>query len=218
MSQYFSFPIIAAVVLVLTACAKPTPYQPSSGKSGFSEQKVEENRYLVRFRGNSATSRATVETYLLYRAAELTLATGHDWFRITGQDTGSNTALSAGSITGLNNGLSTGPSTSVTPDQSGLMSELFSKKHHSKSNKKHHRKHRHHRRYRHKHRHRGFVRFGFYSPFIFGYPAYRAPLPRFEAVANILVFKGEKPQDDPQAYAASEVLANLGPRIVRPEP
>jgi hypothetical protein len=41
----------------------------------------------VTFAGNSATSRQTVEDYLLYRAAELTVQTGHDWFQVVDRDT-----------------------------------------------------------------------------------------------------------------------------------
>ena len=54
---------------------------------GYSEQRIEENRYRVSFAGNSATSRQTVEDYLLYRAAELTVQTGHDWFEVVDRDT-----------------------------------------------------------------------------------------------------------------------------------
>ena len=36
----------------------------------------------MRFHGNSLTSRETVEAYLLYRAAELTIERGGDWFTI----------------------------------------------------------------------------------------------------------------------------------------
>ena len=43
---------------------------------GFSEQRIEDDRYRITFRGNSSTSRETVENSLLYRAAELTVQTG----------------------------------------------------------------------------------------------------------------------------------------------
>jgi hypothetical protein len=79
-------------LLVLTAgCATPTAYQPldpqrrSSG--GYSDQRIETNRYRVTFRGNSLTSRQTVENYLLFRAAELTLAHGYDWFMMADRNT-----------------------------------------------------------------------------------------------------------------------------------
>jgi hypothetical protein len=80
----------ALVVLgfLLAGCASaPTPYQAAQGGFGYSEQQIEENRYRVTFAGNSATSRQTVEDYLLYRAAELTVQTGHDWFQVVDRDT-----------------------------------------------------------------------------------------------------------------------------------
>jgi hypothetical protein len=68
----------------LSACETATPYQPlaagNAQSGGYSETKLEDNRWRVSFAGNSLTSRATVETYLLHRAAELTVAQGYDWF------------------------------------------------------------------------------------------------------------------------------------------
>ena len=74
--------------LLLAACAgAPTPYQQAQDDYGYSEQRIEENRYRVSFAGNSATTRQTVEDYLLYRAAELTVQTGHDWFEVADRNT-----------------------------------------------------------------------------------------------------------------------------------
>jgi hypothetical protein len=75
------------ILLALSGCASPTPYQPSDGSFGFSEQQIEGNRYRVSFAGNSVTPRATVENYLLYRAAELTVQNGYDYFKLADQDT-----------------------------------------------------------------------------------------------------------------------------------
>ena len=73
-----------AAVLLLSACATPTPYQPrvrgAQVSGGYSDQRIEENRYRVTFVGNSLTSRERVENYLLYRAAELTKQAGYDGF------------------------------------------------------------------------------------------------------------------------------------------
>ena len=66
---------LAAAALLIAACATSTPYGPAeNGKGyGFSDQRIESNRYRITFRGNSVTSRETVENALLYRAAELTV-------------------------------------------------------------------------------------------------------------------------------------------------
>lgn len=76
----------AGLGLAVAACASPTPYQPADGDFGYREQQIEDNRYRVSFAGNSATDRKTVENYLLYRAAELTVQSGHDYFTIVNQD------------------------------------------------------------------------------------------------------------------------------------
>ena len=68
-----ALPITAA--LALAACATATPYQPLRGSGGgFTEQRLQPDRYRVAFVGNDYTSRQRVENYLLYRAAELTVA------------------------------------------------------------------------------------------------------------------------------------------------
>lgn len=79
-----------ALAGLLSACATATPYQPNipgqAVSGGFSEQRLESDRFRVTFAGNSLTSRDTVEAYLLYRAAELTVQQGFDWFTIVERD------------------------------------------------------------------------------------------------------------------------------------
>lgn len=79
---------LAAVFLLLglAACAVPTPYQAAVDGYGYTQQQLETDRYRVGFSGNSVTTRATVQDYLLYRAAELTVEQGHDWFTVVNQD------------------------------------------------------------------------------------------------------------------------------------
>jgi hypothetical protein len=80
----------AGVALVLSACGSygPTPYQPSSKyEGGYSETKIENDRYRISFKGNSMTGKETVENYMLYRAAELTIQNGYDTFTIANRDT-----------------------------------------------------------------------------------------------------------------------------------
>ena len=74
------------LIALATGCASPTPYQPLSSASrtsgGYSDQLLAEDRYRVTFAGNTLTSRERVESYLLFRAAELTLQRGYDWFLV----------------------------------------------------------------------------------------------------------------------------------------
>jgi hypothetical protein len=85
--------LVGALALAagLTACATPTPYQPNipgqAASGGYSEVRVEPDRWRVSFQGNSLTSRETVEAYLLFRSAELTVQQGYDWFQIVDRHT-----------------------------------------------------------------------------------------------------------------------------------
>ena len=85
-------PLMVVAALLASACVTTTPYQPLEGGEGYSEQRIESNRYTVRFFGNAQTPRQTVENYLLYRAAELTLANGYDYFVVADQSTEAQTS------------------------------------------------------------------------------------------------------------------------------
>lgn len=86
---------VVAAATALGACSSgPTPYQPAAGYDrGYSEQKIENDRYRISFKGNSMTERDTVENYLLFRAAELTLQSGYDTFTIVNRDTDKDSRL-----------------------------------------------------------------------------------------------------------------------------
>jgi len=76
---------------VLASCATPTPYQPATGsgqaRTGYWDEQIESDRFRVTFAGNSLTSRETVERFLLYRAAQLTVERGFDHFILSDRDT-----------------------------------------------------------------------------------------------------------------------------------
>lgn len=63
----------------------------------------------------------------------------------------------------------------------------------------------------------GYAYGPFYDPF-WDYPQTIEPLVSYKAYATIAVYKGKKPKDDPNAFEADDVLARLGPAIVRPAP
>ncbi|MCI5047352.1 MAG: hypothetical protein MRY59_07605 [Aquisalinus sp.] len=90
-------------ISLLAACATETPYAPRGEGSGYgySEQSIESNRYRVTFRGNSTTSRETVENYLLYRSAELTIQKGFDYFVVVEDETERTTRYSGTTYPGL---------------------------------------------------------------------------------------------------------------------
>jgi len=189
-----------AALAVLGGCATSTPYQQAAnGDWGFDQQQIENDRWSVSFSGNSLTDRQTVETYLLYRAAELTSQQGFDHFHIAKSDTNENRRVIAS------------PNTFNDPFYFGsrfdyrffgtrgrLYPSRFS---------------------------RGFrssfrnSRFGYRDSFSGGFARasydYRE-ITRYEATAQIIMGRGPTP-DDAEYYDASQVLTNLAGRIERPE-
>jgi hypothetical protein len=181
----------AAALLALAACETATPYQPlgpgHQASGGFTDTRLSADRFRVSFQGNTLTSRDTVETYLLYRAAELTVEQGGDWFTMADRET------------------SRDRQTYYSPDP------FYSRP--------------------------GFG-YGYWRPYwryhgrgygwrtwdpFFGDPFFydrmdMQTLESFEATAEIIIHHGPKPPDDPRAFDAREVIANLGPRIQRPAP
>jgi hypothetical protein len=101
--------LAGAAVLALAACATATPYGPADGAGyGYREQRVEANRYIVTFEGNSATGAEAIENAALRRAADLTLQEGYDWFEVVGRGTeleprrggGSGVSVGVGGVSG----------------------------------------------------------------------------------------------------------------------
>lgn len=166
--------VIAALAGLLTACATATPYQPAvSDRYGFEEQRIESNRLRITFRGNTMTERETVETYLLYRAAELTLQDGFDYFIVANRETEEHSQLRG----------------------SGPYRPRFAYDYWYFSPR------------------RGWS--PWYDPFWDEPTSYRE-VTRYEAVAEIAMFRGQKPADDPDAFDAREVQRNLQGSVVRP--
>jgi len=160
-----SIALAAAIAAVLAcACATLTPYQPARNGEGYSEQRLESNRYRVAFAGNSATSRQTVENYLLYRAAELTLDNGYDYFELSGGAI----EREARSASGLSFGF-------------------------------------------------GGFSFGSNAAFGVGVGTSTAEGPAYHDEADVVMFHGRKPDDDPVAFDAHEVKSNLESHIKRPK-
>lgn len=165
---------VAVVALsVVAACATPTPYQPAAGPNGdgYTTQRIESNRFRISFKGNSVTTRQTVDTYMLYRAAEVTLENGGDYFVIANKDVDKNTAyenygddLACGWWGGW-----------------------------------------------------GWRR-GFGPGFCGGGIDYTRPINSYDAMADIVTYRGPKPAANRDAYDAREVMTSVGPTVVRIAP
>jgi hypothetical protein len=78
-----------AACLLLAACTTPTVYGPRAGPtaSGFSEMRIEADRYRVSYQGGNGAGPDQVADYALLRSAEIAVAQGYDWFSVVEQFT-----------------------------------------------------------------------------------------------------------------------------------
>jgi hypothetical protein len=166
----------AVLAISLAACTTPTPYQPlvtgGTASGGFTDQRLDETHFRVTFRGNSMTSREQVETYLLYRAAELTVGQGYDWFEMVSRATENR---GGAWVTGYG----------------GAWAPYW--------------------------RFHGGWGWNAWDPFWgdpWGYDVQR--IDEYEAIAEIAVGHGPHAERDVRAFDARQVMANIGPKIVRP--
>jgi hypothetical protein len=197
MSISLKRPRIAALVMALAggvavaSCATPTPYQPAVGvgqyRAGYSDQQIEGDRFQVSFSGNSLTSRETVERYLLYRAAELTVQRGFDNFILVSRDTETT------SRTYIDRGFSGG---GWGGGSFGYWRPSW-------------------RWYRPSFGWRSWDPF-FGDPF-YDRDFDLRTINRYEATAEIVVGNGPKPGGNLRAFDAREVIDRLGPTIQLPE-
>jgi hypothetical protein len=77
-------------LLALTACATaPTRYVAAADADdmGYREQRLEQERFRVSFRGNADLKGPQVEDMALRRAAELTIQNGYEWFNVVSRYT-----------------------------------------------------------------------------------------------------------------------------------
>jgi len=188
--------LVFAAALALAAglggCMTATPYQPlvktGSASGGYSESRIEANRWRVTFAGNSVTSRDTVEGYLLFRAAEVTLQNGGDWFAMVDRQTDARqrTYVQPDPLYHPWYGSSFGywrPSWRYRGRGFGWRSwDPY-----------------------------------FGDPFWADRYDVQT-IQNFEASAEIVTHKGAKPADDPRAFDAHAVVENLKPRIQYPAP
>jgi hypothetical protein len=74
--------------MMLAACATAvgTAYAPADSKGyGYTQTRIEADRYRITFSGDGATASDVVEDYALLRAAELAVENGYDWFHVIGR-------------------------------------------------------------------------------------------------------------------------------------
>lgn len=186
-----------AAFAVVSACATATPYQQSfEGEYGFDQQQIEDRRWTVSFSGNSLTDRQRVETYLLYRAAELTKQQGFDHFRVADSNTDADRRVYASPV-GFHDPFYSGFACNYR--YFGRRGRLYPTRLYRSSFRR--------------------SRFGYHDPFYDGFGPhaydYREVI-RYDASAEIIMGNGPKP-DDPAFFDAGQVLKNLAGTIERPE-
>lgn len=169
-SRTMRWALAGGALVLLAACAQPTPYKPRLDTStGFAEQQLGANRFRVTFAGNQVTGREIVENYLLYRAAELTLQKDGDHFVMADKEIERVTDYYQ--------------QYDPWPGSYGLY---------------------------------GMRRYGGFG-YGMGYNTSTYAQSSYRGYADILIFKGPTPKNDPKSFDAREIIKNLGPYVQRPQ-
>ena len=83
--------LISLLGLTLTACASAPPvYGPAAGHPagiGFSQVRIEDDRWRVSYAAQGDDARLEAERLVLRRAAELTVQNGYEWFEVVDRRT-----------------------------------------------------------------------------------------------------------------------------------
>ena len=77
--------LLLTSLLALSACETATAYGPSAPQgrvSGFWDQRIEQHRFRVAYRGGDGAPAAQVEDYALLHAADVTVSNGDEWFQV----------------------------------------------------------------------------------------------------------------------------------------
>lgn len=95
--------VFLAAMAALSACATTPTYSPAvrQGAAGYSEQRIESNRYTVTYRAGSSASAQLLEDYALLRAADVTLQNGREWFWVDHRSIDQGTSRSEGPSMGV---------------------------------------------------------------------------------------------------------------------
>ena len=192
---------VATGALTVAGCATETTYRPATGqgfqRTGYSDRQIEPNRFLVSFAGNSVTSRDTVERYLFFRAAELTLQRGFDYFVMADRDT--NLQSRTYSTPGFGGGFGYGGFGGYWGPSWRYRGRGFGWRTWDP-----------------------FIGGGFGA----GYGGFGGPwgndfdvrtIDRYEAAAEIVMRRGPIPADNIRAFDARRVVESVGPTVVLPD-
>lgn len=92
--------LILVMVAALGGCV--TSYQRKGFTGGYSETQISDDVYQITFIGNGYTGRSRVRDFAMYRAAELAMTSGYDYFVImnAGDQDNSRVFTTGGAYTG----------------------------------------------------------------------------------------------------------------------
>lgn len=120
--------IIFVSLIVLSGCIS-TPYQKLADLGGYTDRQLDNNTYRIEFKGNGYTRLETVDIYLLYRCAELTIEKGYDYFVIVTKDNIGSTSYSTTSTINPNGGVSTSNRSFTRYTATAIIKAYIGKKH-----------------------------------------------------------------------------------------
>jgi hypothetical protein len=79
------------LIISFTGCSSPG-YQPLGMGGGYRDTRLDSNTVRVTYYGNVAMPSETVQNYMLYRCAQVTLSYGYDYFIILSNNVSSQTS------------------------------------------------------------------------------------------------------------------------------
>jgi hypothetical protein len=78
---------VASVMMLLAACAAQPSYRAADESGyGYSESQLTQDQFRIHFRGRGDNTARAID-YAMFRASELTLEKGFDWFDVASLDT-----------------------------------------------------------------------------------------------------------------------------------
>lgn len=92
-----------AAVALISACASTPTYTPAArqGGAGYSEQRIEANRYTVTYRASGSANAQLLQDYALLRAADIAIANGSEWFWVDRRSVDDGNSRNGGSSVGI---------------------------------------------------------------------------------------------------------------------
>jgi len=76
--------LLLVLIVSISGCA--TPYQSSGFRGGFKDTRLDDNSFMIDFKGNGFTSKERAYDFSLLRSAEITLENGYKYFIVMSEN------------------------------------------------------------------------------------------------------------------------------------